>query len=103
MFTNVGGKIKGLAKFICYLGIIASVISGAVLIYRSTQIYYGREQLLISGIVTIALGSLVAWLSSLGLYGFGQLVESTESMEYRFRELERTAEKIASKSDSHAP
>ena len=28
MFENIGGKIKGLAKVVCWIGIILSVITG---------------------------------------------------------------------------
>ena len=32
MFKNIGGKIKGLAKVICYVGIAISVIAGIFMI-----------------------------------------------------------------------
>ena len=37
MFSNIGGKIKGLAKFFCWLGIIASVIAGVGMMILGDQ------------------------------------------------------------------
>ena len=71
MFSNIGGKIKALAVVICVLGIIASVIGGIYLISL-------HEELIVSGVLTIVIGSLVSWLSVLCLYGFGELVENSQ-------------------------
>ena len=71
MFSNIGGKIKGLAVAICVLGIIASVISGIYLISL-------HESFILSGIITIVVGVLVSWLSVFTLYGFGELIENSQ-------------------------
>ena len=90
MFTNVGGKIKSLAKFMCYLGIALSVGVGGWLLYCIPRGYGSEQQmLLVGGIATIVVGSLLSWLGSLGLYGFGQLVESTERIEARVQRIEK--------------
>ena len=34
MFDNIGGKIKGLAKTVCWIGIGASVFIGFILVAR---------------------------------------------------------------------
>lgn len=70
MFENIGGKIKGLAVLVCSLGMIASVLYGIVLI---SDAYYDME--IISGCLFIFVGPLIAWLSSCGIYGFGELIE----------------------------
>jgi hypothetical protein len=67
MFDNIGGKIKTLAKIICWLGIIISVISGMVLIGISGLV----------SVLTIIAGSLTSWIGSFSLYGFGELIEKT--------------------------
>ena len=67
MFENIGMKIKNLALLICWLGIIASLILG---IY---QFNYSA----ITGIVIIIIGSLMSWISSFFIYGFGEIIEST--------------------------
>lgn len=67
MFDNVGSKIKGLASFFCWGGIIASIIGGIILIGLD-------EDLIFVGIAVIVIGSLLSWISSFVLYGFGELV-----------------------------
>ena len=83
MFSNPGGKIKGLAAFLCALGIFASIIIGATMIGESiaTSIYdSGNYTKLIWGVVIIVLGSIVSWCSSILVYGFGQLVENSDKI-----------------------
>lgn len=72
MFDNIGGKIKGLAVLICSIGIIASVLYGIVLI---SDAYYDIERII--GCLFIFVVPLLAWLSSCGIYGFGELIEKT--------------------------
>ena len=70
MYNNIGKKIMGLAKFVAWIGIIGSIISGIFIISAGSQI----------GFLTIVLGSLVAWVGSFVLYGFGQLIDDTSSI-----------------------
>ena len=70
MFTNIGGKIKGLAKAVCYIGIIVSVICGFGMICSNNSDT-------VVGVVVLLGGSLVSWLGSLVSYGFGELIENT--------------------------
>ena len=67
MFDNVGSKIKAFASFFCWGGIIASIIGGIILIGLD-------EDLIFAGIAVIVIGSLLSWVSSFVLYGFGELV-----------------------------
>lgn len=71
MFDNIDQKIKALAQVVCWIGIICSVISGIALIASG-------EGLLLVGFIVIILGSLISWVSSFTLYGFGQLIENSE-------------------------
>ena len=68
MFNNIGGKIMTLAMVLCIIGMVASVLSGIMVI--------AAEQVL-GGIVTIAAGCVGSWLGSFCLYGFGELIEET--------------------------
>ena len=70
MFENVGGKIKTLVKVMFFLELLGSVIGAGILIPDCTD----SEMWLALGIVVV--GPLVAWISSLALYAFGELVES---------------------------
>lgn len=87
MFSNIGGKIKGLAKFICWLGIILSVIIGIILILgaRSGNGAYGYPDggAVVAGIFVIVLGSIMSWIGSFVLYGFGELVDNSSKLVER--------------------
>ncbi len=74
MFNNIGSRIKALAKVICWLGIIISVITGII------GIINGTEQSIVSGVITIIFGPLASWLGSFFAYGFGQLIENTDEI-----------------------
>lgn len=43
-FSNIGGKLKGLAKFCFVFGCIASIVSGVILIITSRHYYYSSQQ-----------------------------------------------------------
>ena len=68
MFSNIGGKIKGLAKWSCWMGIIASLIVGII----ANKLHFGVR------LTLIVVGSLISWLSSLALYGFGELIDEVK-------------------------
>lgn len=73
MFDNIGGKIKSLAQVICWIGIISSIISGFVMIATN-------EYLIFLGLVIMVIGSLISWVFSFTLYGFGQLIDNTDKL-----------------------
>ena len=68
MFTNIGRKIKAVAKLSCWLLIAIFILLGITFI--------ATDAVLI-GIITIIAGFLVAWTGSFVLYGFGELVENS--------------------------
>ncbi len=70
MFENIGSKIKGLAATVAWIGIIFSIITGLVM--------FGDEDTALTGFIIMIIGSLSSWLSSLTLYGFGQLIENSD-------------------------
>ena len=76
MFKNIGGKIKGLAKVICIVGIAISVIAGIVMIGFGSSSYNGDTMIGV-GFAVMLVGSLVSWIGSLFAYGFGELIENT--------------------------
>ena len=73
MFGNIGGKIKALAQVITWIGIIGSVIGGISVIAIS-------EYLMLTGLLIMIIGSLISWVSSFVLYGFGHLIENTDKL-----------------------
>ena len=84
MFDNIGSKIMKLAKVLCWIGIILSVISGiAIMAGAASYNTYGYSSSsgganIIVGIITIVLGCLFSWIGSFFTYGFGQLIENTD-------------------------
>lgn len=79
MFTNIGGKIKTLAKVICWVGIVASVISGIFSIIAGIASAENSTFItLAAGILTMVMGSLGAWIGSFITYGFGEIVDNVK-------------------------
>ena len=68
MFDNIGGKIKLLAKILCWVGIVGSIFIGIFL----PGVGGGVEGFLIAVIC-----SLISWVSQFFIYGFGELIERT--------------------------
>ncbi len=77
MFDNIGRKIKTLAEVFCLIGMIASVVSGIVLMC------FEDGFLFFIGVVVIIVGGLLSWILSFNLYGFGQLIENTDILVER--------------------
>lgn len=78
MFEDIGNKIKFLAKTLCCLGVIASLILGGYIIADGiSENSVGRTY---SGILTATLGSLFSWIGNFIIYGFGQLVENSDKL-----------------------
>ena len=67
MYTNIGGKIKGLAIFLFIAGTISCFVFGLMLFEQ------GSEGIIV--FLIIVAGAVFSWLSSLVMYGFGELVE----------------------------
>ena len=65
MFENIGGKIKKLAIVITIIGIIISFIIGIML----------SNEFGLGGFIVILGGSLLSWIGSFLLYGFGEIID----------------------------
>lgn len=81
MFDGVGGILKAWAKVTCYVGIALSIIMGLLVMMGASVSFAGWQAAggIFSGLLTMVLGSLGAWLASLVLYAFGQLSEDTSA------------------------
>lgn len=91
MYDNIGGKIKGLAKFLFLVDALAAVVSGIVMM--------GSDDDLVGlGFLVIFGGVLIAWVSTWLLYGFGQLIENSDIIAQEFsRKNEKYEKKVAQK------
>ena len=69
-YDNIGKKIKRLAKYTCYAGIIIALSLGIALLFSPvTRIK------IIGGLVIVFL-PILAWVQSWLVYGFGELVDA---------------------------
>ena len=84
MFENIGGKIKGLAKFIFWVISIISIIGGAAIIIGgladSDTSSGSKIASIVIGILSAVGGVLLAWIQNFLLYGFGELVDSNQKI-----------------------
>lgn len=72
MFSNIGGKIKVAAIVLCWIGILVSIIAGIKLLDEA----YHDDEFVIGWMVLIG-APIISWISSLFVYGFGELIEKT--------------------------
>ena len=79
MYSNIGGKLKGLAKFMFCMGAISSGITGVFALLSNP----------IVGILVICIGFLVSWISSWMTYAVGEIADSSEAVLDRVDSLER--------------
>lgn len=70
MFNDIGNKIKKLASAVAWMGIIASIIIGIVLMVTD-------EELILLGLIIAIAGSISSWVGSFVLFGFGELVDNS--------------------------
>ncbi|MCL2754209.1 MAG: hypothetical protein FWD35_00630 [Oscillospiraceae bacterium] len=89
-YSNIGGKIKLLAKIIAALGVVASVLGGGItgiggffMIVTAGDSWNSDAQIA-AGFGTIGLsfvyligGILASWIWSWFMYGFGELIQKT--------------------------
>lgn len=79
MFENIGAKIKTLAVGIMIVGVIVYVLVGmTVLVLGADQEEGG---MILIGFLIMALGTLIAWISSWFLYGYGELIDKVSKIE----------------------
>ena len=91
MYDNIGTKIKDVAIAFCIIGIIASIVSGIILVVAG-------DGLEIVGFLVIGIGSFLSWLSSFPLYGFGEMIDKLSAIEENTR-----GGKSKAKNNTNAP
>jgi predicted PurR-regulated permease PerM len=76
MFNNIGKKIKNLAKTICTLVFAFFLLYAlflAATLFSQEEILQG----LLLFLLYAAIGFLISWISSIFVYGFGELIENS--------------------------
>jgi len=89
MYSDIGKKIKTVAEIFCIIGIVCSIIIGIIfgtaISSISSAIDSNQNVSSSSGTMTsvliILFGSLISWISSFCLYGFGELIERVVSID----------------------
>ena len=91
MYNRIGRKIKGLAVFFCIIGIFFQVILGLLIIFMGGSILpklvptlpaeFASVGCIIVGIFVIVIGSIVTWMSTWFLYGYGELIDKVSNIE----------------------
>ena len=96
-FENIGGKIKNLAKWSCWITIlliwIAAPITFIVLISDDWTVYLCWIPL-----VGAIIAPIFVWIGSWAMYAFGEFVEDIHAI----RDKEGTTEEVKSKRESTA-
>ncbi len=86
MFNNIGHKIKTLAKVLCWVGIVFSVIVGiAIMTTGNGSLTINGTPAAVSpaviGIIYMVIGCVASWIASFFAYGFGQLIENSDEIK----------------------
>ncbi len=76
-FTNIGKKIMTVSKIFFILLTVGGIIAGICIIFAD----FGDPECLFGGLGVAVASPLVAYLSTMPLYGFGKLVDSVEKIE----------------------
>ena len=77
-FEDVGGKLKGLAKFFFGFSVVIAIIGGSVMLIFGV-IDELPELVLLAPLASFVY-CLLAWCAALPLYGIGQAVENSEQL-----------------------
>ncbi len=84
MFQNIGKKIKTLAKVLCWIGIIGSIIGGVIMVVSGAALMdndaASGAAAIMSGVLTAVLGALFSWIGSFMMLGFGEIVEKVNEI-----------------------
>ena len=87
MYHNIGGKIKVLARIVCAIGIIAALLTAVGLWINNSSFH----PTMAAGLTILLAGSVATYVTSLFIYGFGELIESTSKIRSMMQQ-DRTEE-----------
>lgn len=86
MFENVGEKIKKLAKYECWAGIVLSIILAIIMFVTADEVSWKEEDVyLIYGWVFLVIGPAISICNSYFIYGFGELIQKVSNIERNTR------------------
>jgi len=76
-YHHIGSKIKTLAVATFIIELIVSIIGGIIMIASE------EEELVIAGLISMCVGSLLGWISSWLLYGYGEVIDKVSSIDQK--------------------
>ena len=90
MFNDIGKKIKRLASTLCKVQIAIYVIAAIVFFaLGSISFVDGNEDFgpifILVAVALAIVGPIIAWLSTIILYGYGELIDKTSEIEKNTR------------------
>ena len=85
-FDNIGGKIKNLAKWYCWITILLIWIAAPISFIALVSDDYTAELCWIP-LVGAIVGPIFVWIGSWVMYAFGELVEKTCDNENNTRQI----------------
>lgn len=88
LFKNAGPKLKVLAKVIFVISLIIGEIIGIVSIVAGADSWNGGILITI-GVILVIISPLLAWLSSIILYAFGELCDNVSDIRYYAAQLKQ--------------
>ena len=102
-FDNIGGKIKALAKWSCWITILLTWV-GAIISFFILLFTNGTFFIAFLVPIAAALSSLLVWIGSWVIYAFGEHIEDTKSISYDTTTISQStrkaeAEKVQQKPD----
>ncbi len=96
-FEDIGGKIKALTKWCCWISILLIWISAPICFICLLSSKYTANLWWIPLVYSIV-GPVVVWIGSWAMYAFGEFVEDTHAI----RNKEGTTKEAATKRDAEA-
>ena len=82
LYADIGKKIKNWAKWIFMIEAIASVVGAIGMLFAAED-----GVMIITALLALILGPVLAWVSSWILYAFGELVDKTAANERNTRQI----------------
>lgn len=92
MFSDIGNKIKGYAKVCAWIGIVLSISLGSIMfLYGLFNMKYIWYFILLGPVVAVA-GCFLSWIAVIAFYGFGELIDVTNSIKKKIEKTENKEE-----------
>ena len=93
MFSNIGQKVKKIAKLVFTVGTFVSAVGGIVMMATGDNGLF-----ILLGLLVIGLGILGAWIAACLVYGFGELISTNTAIKEKLcgKDPEETAGPVSS-------